>query len=171
MNDGGEYDKTVFREAQYQIFNRISQRIVRVHGGNPGLAEALMESPDFATFQQWTQSILANPELVTFRASELWTLLRDANDKTLRDSATRIRNAFEYISSLRNKAPNDKHTWVTFETKSNWGEFGILTPSAVIGGGDSDQSGLPGSLSLGPPKLHYSSLRPTSQHLFAVSVV
>ncbi|KAG8215625.1 hypothetical protein J3R82DRAFT_7494 [Butyriboletus roseoflavus] len=168
LNAGGEYDQAVFREPQYHIFNRISQRIVRVRGGNPGLADALMESPEFATFQQWTESILGNPELTTFKAAELWTLLRDANDKTLRDSAPHIRNAFEYLSSLRNNAPNDKHTWVIFEMDSDWGEFGILTPSVVIGGGDRDQIGLPGQLALGPPKLHYGSPRSAPQHLIVV---
>lgn len=171
LNDGGEYDNSVFDEAQYQNFQRLSQRIIRIRGGNPDLAEALVQSPDFSTFQQWTDSILHNPELVTFRASELWTLLRDAYDRTLRNSARHLQNAFEYISSLRDDLPNDKHTWVAFEIDSNWGEFGILTPSAVIGGGDSDQFALPQTLALGPAKLHWGSPCSPLQHMIAVSVV
>ena len=169
LNDGGEYDSTVFDETQYWNFSRLSQRIVRIRGGNPGLADALAESPDFATFQQWTESILGNAELVSFRASELWTLLRDATNETLRASATNLQNAFEYLSSLRK--PSDNHTWITFETVSNWGEFGILTPSAVIGGGDSDQLAVQQPVALGPAKISWGSPDSPTERLFVLSVV
>jgi len=132
------------------------------------LADALVESPDFATFKQWTESISDNAVLVNFGTTELWTLLRDANDETLRASARNLQNAFEYLSSLRK--PDDKHTWVTFEMQSNWGEFGILSPSVVIGGGDSDQFAVKQPLSLGPAKLSWGSLRSPTQHLIVVSV-
>ncbi|KAF8129920.1 hypothetical protein EV363DRAFT_1337051 [Boletus edulis] len=166
LNAGGEYDRSVFPEDQYWNFNRASQRIIRIRGGNAGLADALVESPDFSTFEQWTESILDNAVLVTFRATELWTLLRDAYDETLRASAGNIQKAFEYLSSLRQ--PNDKRTWVTFEMESNWGEFGILTPSAVIGGGDSDQFAIRQPLSLGPSKLSWGSPRTPTQRTTVV---
>jgi len=169
LNNGGEYDIRVFPEDQYWNFNRISQRIIRIRGGNAGLADALVESPDFSTFEQWTESVLDNPVLVTFRATELWTLLRDASHGTLRASASNIQNAFEYLSSLRQ--PNDKRTWITFEMESNWGEFGILTPSAVIGGGDSDQFAVRQPLSLGPSKLSWGSPRAPTQRIIVVADV
>ncbi|KAI6039602.1 hypothetical protein EDC04DRAFT_2684554 [Pisolithus marmoratus] len=163
LNDGGEYDNTVFTEAQYWNFSRLSQRIIRIRGGNPDLVDSLVQSPDFSTFQQWTQSISDNAELTALRATELWTLLRDAEDATLRASARNLQDAFEYLSSLRQ--PNDKRTWTTFELKSSWGEFGILTPSAVIGGSDADQFAVRQPLSLSPAKLSRSSLR---QEFFAL---
>lgn len=134
------------------------------------MADSLADSPDFSTFQQWTDSISGNPELVVFGASELWTLLRDANNAKLRAIAGDLRSAFEYISLLRKGVPDDKHTWVTFEMESDRAEFGILTANAVIGGGDSNQLALPQSLSLGPPKLHWGSSGSTLQHLITVSV-
>ncbi|KAI5984016.1 hypothetical protein EDC04DRAFT_1705024 [Pisolithus marmoratus] len=163
LNDGGEYDNTVFTEAQYWNFSRLSQRIIRIRGGNPDLVDSLVQSPDFSAFQQWTQSISDNAELIALRATELWTLLRDAEDATLRASARNLQDAFEYLSSLRQ--PNDKRTWTTFELKSSWGEFGILTPSAVIGGSDADQFAVRQPLSLSPTKLSRSSHR---QEFFAL---
>jgi len=168
LNDGGNFDRTVFREQQYRIFNRISQRIIRIRGGNTNLADSLADSPDSSTFKQWTDSISGNPELVVFGASELWTLLLDADNATLRAIAGDLRSAFEYISSLGKGIPDDQHTWVTFEMESDQAEFGIVTANAVIGGGDSDQLALPRSLSLGPPKLHWGSSGATSQHIIAV---
>ncbi|KAI6027944.1 hypothetical protein PISMIDRAFT_457224 [Pisolithus microcarpus 441] len=166
LNNGGEYDNTVFGEAQYWNFNRLSQRIIRIRGGNSDLADSLVLSPDFPTFQQWTQSISDNAELITLRATGLWTLLRDADDAKLRASARNVQDAFEYLSSLRQ--PNDKRTWITFELKSNWGEFGILTPSAVIGGGDTDQFAVQQPLTLGPAKLSWGQSSPLTQHFIAV---
>lgn len=169
LNDGGEYDSDVFTEAQYWNFSRVSQRIVRIRGGSPGLADALVDSPDFTTFQQWKESISGNPVLVTFTTIELWTLLHEANDEMLRASASNIQNAFEFLSSIRK--PNDKRTWITFEMESNWGEFGIVTPSAVIGGGYSDQFAVKQPLSLGPAKLAWGSPSSPTQDLIVVSVI
>lgn len=166
MNDGGKYDDTVFSEAQYWNFNRISQRVIRTRGGDHNLADAVAESPDFTTFKQWTESISDNAVPVTFTATELWTLLREANDKTLRASASSIQEAFEYLSSLRQ--PNDKRTWITFQMKSSQGEFGILTPGAVIGGGDDSQFAVRQPLSLGPSKLSWGLPDSRAQNLIVV---
>ena len=169
LNNGGEYDSDALNEAQYWNFNRISQRIIRTRGGNPDLADALVESPDSPTFRQWTESISGNPVLVSFTSTELWYLLGDAKDETLRASAINLKNAFEFFTSIRK--PDDKRTWITFEMESNWGEFGIVTPGAVIGGGDSAQFAVKQPLSLGPAKLAWGSPNSSTKHLIVVLVV
>lgn len=166
LNNGGNYDNTVFGEAQYWNFNRLSQRIIRIRGGDSDLADSLVLSPDYPKFEQWLQSIRNNAELITLRATALWTLLRDADNAKLRACATDVQNAFEYLSSLRQ--PNDKRTWITFESKSNWAEFGILTPSAVIGGGDTDQFAVQQPFSLGPAKLSWGQPNCIAENFIAV---
>lgn len=170
VNTGGVYDPAVLSEEQYYTFTRVSQRLISAHGGRPDLASALMSGhPDFQLFKEWTETIPGNPELVSIKAIELWTLLADADSKTLRDSASSIRDAFEYI--IKSQGGDKRSTFISFEMDASWAELGIITASAVVVAGDADRVSTPPHVLLGPSKFRWGAEGSPERHVFAVCVV
>lgn len=93
------------------------------------MANTLVNSPtDYSLYEKWTKTNMQNPGVVNFSLTEIWTLMRSAVDTTLQSRADDIQNAFNYIVSH----PDPYKTAVTLDVQSDWAEFGILTPSAVI---------------------------------------
>lgn len=170
LNNGGDYDEDVFSEPQYHTFNRVSQRTISVHGGDPDLAWALVHRrPEFSLFQEWMESVTENTALVSIKAIELWTLLADAEEKILRNSANSIREAFLYILSSQGK--DEYKTFITFEMHTSWAEFGITTPSAVVVAGDADHVSTPPRVLLGPSKFRWGAEGSPERHVFTVYVL
>ncbi|OSX64643.1 hypothetical protein POSPLADRAFT_1044142 [Postia placenta MAD-698-R-SB12] len=127
--NGGQYDASVASESQYKTYQGLAQRLLSCQGGDADMANTLVNSPtDYSLYEKWTKTNMQNPGVVNFSLTEIWTLMRSAVDTTLQSRADDIQNAFNYIVSH----PDPYKTAVTLDVQSDWAEFGILTPSAVI---------------------------------------
>lgn len=132
INNSGRYDKDVLTEPQYQKFQSLAQVVMSIHGGDQVLADSLMQGPyDYDAFSKWTKTVNQRRELVYMGATEIWYVLQDSDDKTLREGAGPLEEAFKYIM----KQSQPQTTLVILESKSNIAELGILTPSATVGVG------------------------------------
>ena len=126
---GGQFDANVKNEAQYSIFQEFMQNTLSVQGGSTPLAITILNNPqDYSTYARWKQTSLENPNVTGFQTTELWTLMRNAASSVVRGRANDIQAAFNYIVSH----PQVHETAVTLTIQSDWGEFGLLTPSAMI---------------------------------------
>ncbi|OSX64648.1 hypothetical protein POSPLADRAFT_1044144 [Postia placenta MAD-698-R-SB12] len=127
--NGGKYDANVEPESQYKTYQGLAQRLLSCQGGDADMANTLVNSPtDYSLYEKWTQTNTQNTGVVNFSLTEIWTLMRSAVDATLQARADDIQNAFNYIVTH----PDPYKTAVTLDVQSDWAEFGILTPSAVI---------------------------------------
>ena len=126
---GGEFDANVKKEEQFDTFEEYMQRTLTVQGGNQELAVTIMNQPqDYSNYTQWTRTSLERPNIMGFQTIELWTLMRGAANSTVRGRANDIQAAYNYIVSR----PQVYTTPVRLTVQSDWGEFGLLTPSATI---------------------------------------
>ncbi|KAI9463155.1 hypothetical protein HD554DRAFT_2175660 [Boletus coccyginus] len=110
---GGEYDTKVKSEAQYKVFLEYLQRLVTVMGGDSRLFSNLSSDPT-----NWG----------TFHTNAIWTLMSASLNDTLRSYANQLNQAFTWILTH----PRIFKTAVIFDIQSDWAEFNLLTPSAVI---------------------------------------
>ena len=132
INNSGKFDKDVLSEPQYQKFQSLVQLVLSIRGGDPTLANRLMQGPyDYDTFTQWIKTLTQKRDLVFMKATEIWYILRDADEKALRDGARALEDAFKYITNQS----QPQTALVILESKSNAAELGILTPSAGVGVG------------------------------------
>ncbi|KAF7430290.1 hypothetical protein PC9H_005994 [Pleurotus ostreatus] len=127
---GGEYDESVKQQAHYQTFKNIVQYSNSVQGGDPQTAGRIMQNPSkYDEFQKWADSVDSHAsQLSGLVVTELWTVMELSSSEYLQDAAARIETAFLFI--LNN--PSVYKTAVTLHVESDWAEFGLITPSAVI---------------------------------------
>ncbi|KAF9487886.1 hypothetical protein BDN71DRAFT_1348694, partial [Pleurotus eryngii] len=126
---GGDFDASVKSEEQYKTFTDFKQQNVAVKGGDANLSNRLGAIPsDYDLFIEWAESVASFSDLCNFTIIDVWTLLREAVAKELRDLAGDAEKAYKHLSSHRNVY----QTQVTLTIESDWAEFGLLTPSAVI---------------------------------------
>ncbi|KAI6038048.1 hypothetical protein EDC04DRAFT_2896911 [Pisolithus marmoratus] len=128
--DGGEYDETVKSEAQYKIFLEYLQRLVTVVGGDAQLSSNLTSDPtSWNTYTQWSASVYtATPVLISFHTTAIWSLMFAFTNVVLQSYANEISQAYTWILTR----PRVYKTAITFDIQSDWAEFNLLTPSAVI---------------------------------------
>ncbi|OAX36796.1 hypothetical protein K503DRAFT_276674 [Rhizopogon vinicolor AM-OR11-026] len=128
---GGQFDAGLTKEAQYDTFLEYMQRLISVSGGGATLAQAVSTNPSsLPTYKLWLDSVPKTPlsNVLSFQAMEIWALMALSEDTLLIDSAKSLDAAFAYI--LANPSPYK--TAVAFDIYSDWAEFNLLTPSAVI---------------------------------------
>lgn len=101
-------------------------------GGDPVASATLDGNPEaegiFDTFTAWTQSARTQPYVMSFQTIKLWDLMSAANDSEVADRAEDVNKAFSWIV----ENPEEHITKARMTITSNWGEIGILTPSAYI---------------------------------------
>lgn len=138
---GGDFDASIKAQNQYKLFDEYVQFLVTISGGGDSskLANAVGTYGDFTT---WIESIKHNkPRLLSFQVVELWALM---NSPVLKDYAGPLQAAFLWIVDH----PEIYKTAVTLDMQtglmilhafarslimsSDWAEFNLLTPSAVI---------------------------------------
>jgi hypothetical protein len=126
---GGNFDASVESESQYKTFTEYVQKLVSVQGGDINLAINIVSNPTvYANYDAWTKTILLRPDLMNFQTVEIWSLMKDASSSHLRQIANTIQDAFNYIVTH----PQPYSTAVSLSIQSDWCEFGLLTPSAII---------------------------------------
>ncbi|KAI6027942.1 hypothetical protein BKA83DRAFT_4236389 [Pisolithus microcarpus] len=125
---GGVYDATVMAQDQYKKFEEYFQYLVTVSGGGDRSKLANTDGT-YDDYQKWEDSIKDNrPGLLSFQVIEVWTLMKLANSDVLKSYADPLYNAFMWIVGH----PDVYKTAVSLDIQSDWAEFNLLTPSAVI---------------------------------------
>ncbi|KAJ8076762.1 hypothetical protein PM082_001185 [Marasmius tenuissimus] len=128
----GEYDPGVRGSDQYKAYLNLKQRIESVYGGDNNKAIALGTKPTWPSFQDWVVTSQQNPSILSFVVDELWSLMKNSADDDIIKAAPRIEDAFNYIVDN----PAVYKTAVSLVCESDWAEFGLLTPSAIVIKGD-----------------------------------
>ncbi|KAI5984015.1 hypothetical protein EDC04DRAFT_1705016 [Pisolithus marmoratus] len=125
---GGVYDASVTTQDQYKKFSEYFQYLVTVSGGGDRSKLANTDGT-YNDYQTWIQSIKEySPGLLSFQVIEVWTLMKLAESDVLRSYADPLYDAFIWIVGH----PDVYKTAVSLTIESDWAEFSLLTPSAVI---------------------------------------
>lgn len=115
--------------AQFQTFLNNMQKLVAVQGGDLNLAIEIGSDPTkYDEFVKWTKTVDTRSDLMNFQTVELWTLMKQAIDPELKTWANTIHDAYNWIV----EHPQVYSTAALLYIESDWGEFGLLSPSAVI---------------------------------------
>ncbi|KAI6038049.1 hypothetical protein EDC04DRAFT_2896912 [Pisolithus marmoratus] len=126
---GGQFDASVMTEEQYKQFSEYMQKSVSVVGGDPEINKRLAADPAHNdVFVEWACSVARGSSMATLNVVELWVLMKDAAKKEIRDAAGMVMDAYNYIVSH----PQPYKTAVVFDIQSDWAEFNLLSPDAVI---------------------------------------
>jgi hypothetical protein len=122
-------DASIKSSDQYKSFDKSKLQHATVQGGDTKfLADLQKEPPEADKFQEWTATALTNPDVTNFSTIELWAIMANALNDTIVNYAQEIESAFNWLVNH----PQQYQTQVTFNIESDWGEFGLLTPSAAI---------------------------------------
>ena len=128
----GKIDVSVQTESQYKSFSEEVMQQVSCRGGDASLSAKLNASYQaddiYLIFQQWVQSSTENPGVMALETMPLWTVMGATFDPDILKRALDVQSAFYWI--LQNPAPHWTKGAVTIN--SDWGEFGITSPSAYI---------------------------------------
>lgn len=122
------------------------QKQVSVVGGNPELNTRLTADPvHYDAFVEWAGTVAQDSSMATLNVVELWVLMREAGRREIRDAATMVMDAYNYIV----QHPQPYRTAVVFDIQSDCksdyclqqraylreatgAEFNLLSPDAVI---------------------------------------
>ncbi|KAI6039601.1 hypothetical protein EDC04DRAFT_1704437 [Pisolithus marmoratus] len=129
IGSGGQFDADVMKEEQYKTFSEYMQKQVSVVGGDPEINKRLTADPAHNdVFIEWAGSVARDSSMATLNVVELWVLMRDAAKKEIRDAAGMVMDAYNYIVSH----PQPYKTAVVLDIQSDWAEFNLLSPDAII---------------------------------------
>lgn len=141
---GGDFDASVKDQDQYDIFEEYFQFLVTISGGGDRSKLANIDGT-YADYQEWIKTIKENnPGLLSFQVMEVWTLMKFANSSVLRSYADPLYDAFMWIVGhgeiYKTAVTLDIQSGLlvlyalveSLTTCSDWAEFNLLTPSAVI---------------------------------------
>ena len=132
LTKGGKFDIAVKGEAQYAEFEDSVQKTSSCLGGDPRLASPLGSDPSsdsvFETFKEWVNTTHTRPNVMSFQTMTLWDLMSGANDSEVAARGTDVQDAFSWIV----ENPEEHQTKARLTITSDWGEIGLLTPSAFI---------------------------------------
>lgn len=124
---GGEFDASVKSEEQYKAFTDFKQQNIAVKGGDANLANRLGAIPsDYELFIEWAESVASFSDLCNFTIIDVWTLMREAVAKELRDLAGDAEKAYKHLASHRSVY----QTQVTLTIESDWWVFIFLNLTA-----------------------------------------
>ncbi|KAG8215630.1 hypothetical protein J3R82DRAFT_7499 [Butyriboletus roseoflavus] len=125
---GGIFDASVKAQDQYSRFSEYFQYLVTVSGGGDRSKLANIDG----TYDDYTKRINTisedSPGLPSFQVTEIWSLMEFAESLVLRSYADPLYDAFIWLVTN----PEVHKTHVSLDIQSDWAEFNLLTPSAVI---------------------------------------
>ena len=114
---GDDFDAAVKGEEQYKTFEEFMQRLVSIQGGDMKLAASLGADPtQMDVYKQWAESTATYSNLCNFHVVELWSLLRDAASKDLRDVADTVQDAYQFMTNHT----SIYRTRITMTIESDW---------------------------------------------------
>ena len=155
LTTSGKVDVSVRGSSQFQTFEQSVQKTSSCMGGDPDLSATISSNPEaesvFDTFQSWVASADMKPNVMSFSTMTLWDLMAAANDSAVARRARDVYKAYEWIV----EHPEQHLTRARMVITSDWGEVGLLTPSAYIVR-DENQTELPG-LSISRTKVTWDS--------------
>lgn len=132
LTNGGKFDGSIISSNEYKIFSNTFQKICSCLGGDPSIARRIDSNPTgdtaFSLYQQWAATSHTLPGVMHLQTMALWDLMEDAEDSDVADRAVDVRKAYEWIVAN----PKEHVTNCRFVINSDWGEIGLLTPSAII---------------------------------------
>ena len=119
-------------ESQFQTFENSVQKTVSCLGGDASLASHIDSDPSaegiFDTFRDWVKTSQTRPNIMAFQTEAIWDLMASANDSALASRWLDVFNAYQWVV----ENPEQHRTAARISITSNWGEIGLLTPSAYI---------------------------------------
>lgn len=93
------------------------QRLVTIQGGDQKLAGSLGADPSqMDVYREWAASTATYSDLSNMHVVEMWTLLRDAAAKELRDCADTVEQAYTFLGTHTTV----HRTSITFTIESDW---------------------------------------------------
>lgn len=132
LTSSGEFNASVKSTDQYATFTNQMQKTVSCRGGDPSIAGKIISAPNndtvFQTFQAWEATARTLPDIMSFSVLEIWVLMSISNNTLVASYADDVQNAFVWM--VQNPQPH--RTPVRMYIESDWGEFGLLTPSAYV---------------------------------------
>lgn len=128
----GQFDSSVKSTTEFTTFDETAQRTCSCQGGDPSLATLFVSSPEskdvYTTFQSWVATSRELPDVMSFQIMTLWDLMSAAISPDVYNRAPDIQAAFQWVTAH----PALHQTKCRFVVSSDWGEVGLLTPSAFI---------------------------------------
>ncbi|KAL8919688.1 MAG: hypothetical protein Q9208_006641 [Pyrenodesmia sp. 3 TL-2023] len=133
ITSGGKVDINVKASEQYHKFEQSVQKTCSCQGGDPDLGNFLGGNPGggdnpFETFEEWVKTADTRPMVMSFETAPLWDMVSAANDSELAVRSPDLKKAYSWIV----ENPEQHLTPARLSITSDWGEIGILTPSAYI---------------------------------------
>ena len=108
------------------------QKTCSCQGGDPSIAGKIASNPEdtgvYAAFQSWISSSRTLPDVMSMQTMALWDLMSAAISPEIYNRAADVQAAFQWIV----EHPAVHETKCRFVINSDWGEIGLLTPSAFI---------------------------------------
>jgi hypothetical protein len=132
LTTSGKFDTSVKTSSEYNTFSQTMQKTCSCQGGDPTVAGVIASNPEddgvYKGFQSWINTSRTLPDVMSVQTMTLWDLMSAATDPAVYGRATDVQNAFQWIV----EHPAVHKTKCRFVINSDWGEVGLLTPSAFI---------------------------------------
>ncbi|KAL8898550.1 MAG: hypothetical protein Q9207_006640 [Kuettlingeria erythrocarpa] len=156
ITSGGKVDVNIKGSEQFHKFEQSVQKTCSCQGGDPALRNFLQNNPaggdsPFETFREWVKTADTRPMVMSFETAQLWDMISAADDSELAARSPDLRKAYSWIV----ENPEQHFTKARLSITSNWGEIGILTPSAYIMQ-DPQQGPVPGA-TIGTTKISWQT--------------
>ncbi|EEP80471.1 predicted protein [Uncinocarpus reesii 1704] len=132
LTASGNFDASIKTTDQYKTFETSVQKNCSCQGGDTSIGTKIASDPTttdvYTSYASWTKSSQTTPGVMTMQTMSLWELMTAAMDDTLNLRAGDVEKAFSWIV----ENPATHHTKCTLIVNSDWGEVGLLNPSAFI---------------------------------------
>jgi hypothetical protein len=132
LTTGGKFDGSVTNTSDYKTFQSTVQKTCSCQGGDPRMAVTISGHPNDKNickhYNDWVDTTGTMPNIMSMQTVALWEVLAASMDDELVDLSPSVEDVFRYIVAH----PGVHKTKCRFVISSDWGEFGLLTPSAII---------------------------------------
>ncbi|MCJ1292858.1 hypothetical protein MMC34_004411 [Xylographa carneopallida] len=132
LTNGGKFDAEIKSTSQFKEFETLVQKSCDCFGGDPALALEIACAPEngdvYKYFTDWNKTAVNQPNVMSMETMAIWELMSLAADPKVYKRVDDFSNAYKWISSN----PGVYITKCRFTINSDWGEIGLLTPSAFI---------------------------------------
>ncbi|RYP14427.1 hypothetical protein DL765_006370 [Monosporascus sp. GIB2] len=130
---GGRIDVSVAGTDQYKSFSNKMQKICCCVGGDATLATAIISGATgdddvYQKFREWVKTHQQHPSIISIQTVALWDVMSTSPDPEVSRRSRDVENAYLWIVSH----PRRHRTKCRLTINSDWGEIGLLTPSAFI---------------------------------------
>jgi len=141
----GEFNSSIKTSELYHTFHESMQINIAVRGGDHERASLLFRDPsNWDIYRSWVETHSQRADLVGVQTQEIWNIMQVAEDPEIIDAAQHIREAYAYIVTH----PAIHVTPVQLTVSSDWGNFILLSPDAIISEDPNDKKDYPGTGSI-----------------------